>query len=75
LGLLQQNPSTGYQLSKLSGVPRSRIYETLERLVAKGYAVALDTDAQMALFLEENGGNGCLADLMSLSSKDFVIWG
>ena len=44
LGLLQKNPSTGYQLSKLSGVPRSRIYETLERLVTKGYAVALDTE-------------------------------
>jgi sugar-specific transcriptional regulator TrmB len=44
LGLLQQNPVTGYQLSKLSGVPRSRIYETLERLVAKRYAVALQTE-------------------------------
>lgn len=44
LGLLQQNPTTGYQLGKLSGVPRSRVYETLERLVAKGYAVALDTE-------------------------------
>ncbi len=44
LGLLQQSPITGYQLSKRSGVPRSRIYETLERLVAKGYAVALQTD-------------------------------
>ncbi len=44
LGLLQQNPITGYQLSKLSGVPRSRIYETLERLTAKGFAVALQTE-------------------------------
>lgn len=44
LGLLQQSPITGYQLSKLSGVPRSRIYETLERLTAKGYAVALQTE-------------------------------
>lgn len=44
LGLLQQNPVTGYQLSKLSGVPRSRVYETLERLVAKGYAVALQRE-------------------------------
>ncbi len=44
LGLLQQSPTTGYQLSKLSGVPRSRIYETLERLTAKGYAVALQTE-------------------------------
>jgi HTH-type transcriptional regulator, sugar sensing transcriptional regulator len=44
LGLLQQSPTTGYQLSKLSGVPRSRVYETLERLTAKGYAVALQTE-------------------------------
>lgn len=44
LGLLQQSPITGYQLSKLSGVPRSRIYETLERLTTKGYAVALQTE-------------------------------
>ena len=41
LGLVKQNPITGYQLSKMSGVPRSRIYETLERLTAKGYAVKL----------------------------------
>ncbi len=44
LGLLRQSPITGYQLSKLSGVPRSRIYETLERLTTKGYAVALQTE-------------------------------
>ncbi len=44
IGLLKQNPITGYQLSKLSGVPRSRIYETLERLVAKGFAVALQSE-------------------------------
>lgn len=33
-------PVTGYQLSKLSGVPRSRIYETIERLTAKGLLVS-----------------------------------
>lgn len=41
IGLLRDNPITGYQLSKLSGVPRSRIYETLERLTTNGYATAL----------------------------------
>jgi sugar-specific transcriptional regulator TrmB len=41
LALLRQSPVTGYQLSKRSGIPRSRIYETLDRLVAKGYAVTL----------------------------------
>lgn len=32
LALLQENPATGYQLSKKSGVPRSMVYETLGRL-------------------------------------------
>jgi len=44
IGLLKSNPVNGYQLSKLSGVPRSRIYETLDRLTARGYAVALQSD-------------------------------
>lgn len=35
--LLREHPLTGYKLSKVSGVPRSRIYETLERLCKKGY--------------------------------------
>ncbi|GJM42615.1 MAG: hypothetical protein DHS20C20_28970 [Ardenticatenaceae bacterium] len=39
LGLLQENPINGYRLSKLTGIPRSRVYETLERLTGKGYAV------------------------------------
>jgi len=41
-GLLKENPATGYQLSKISGVPRSRIYETLERLRKKGFVLAQD---------------------------------
>jgi len=36
LALLQENPATGYQLSKRSGVPRSMAYETLGRLDARG---------------------------------------
>jgi sugar-specific transcriptional regulator TrmB len=44
IALLKQSPITGYQLSKLSGVPRSRVYETLERLAARGYAVALQSE-------------------------------
>ncbi|MFQ6082266.1 MAG: TrmB family transcriptional regulator [Candidatus Aminicenantia bacterium] len=41
IALLRSKPVTGYQLSKISGVPRSRIYETLERLVKKGAVVTL----------------------------------
>lgn len=39
VALLQESPSTGYQLSKLSGVPRSMVYETLKRLHARGAAL------------------------------------
>lgn len=36
LALLPENPATGYQISKKSGVPRSMVYETLSRLAARG---------------------------------------
>ncbi len=36
VSLLKENPVNGYTLSKNSGVPRSRIYETLETLKKKG---------------------------------------
>ena len=39
LALLAQNPATGYQLSKESGVPRSMVYEALKRLHARGAAL------------------------------------
>lgn len=39
LALLQENPCTGYQLSKQSGVPRSMVYETLKRLHGRGAAL------------------------------------
>lgn len=40
LAALRHPPLTGYQLAKASGVPRSRIYETIERLTAKGLLVS-----------------------------------
>jgi Cd2+/Zn2+-exporting ATPase len=39
LALLQEHPATGYQLSKLSGVPRSMVYEALKRLHGRGAAL------------------------------------
>lgn len=36
LALLSDHPTTGYQISKKSGVPRSMVYETLSRLHARG---------------------------------------
>lgn len=63
LALLKSGPVTGYQLSRASGVPRSRIYETLEKLAARGMVVtrherpqlyaAVDYDQVLARRAEE----------------------
>jgi len=42
--LLSESPLTGYKLSKVSGVPRSRIYETIEKLTAKGLILSQEGD-------------------------------
>ncbi len=36
LALLQQSPLTGYAVARISGVPRSKIYEVLGNLVERG---------------------------------------
>ena len=41
VALLRESPVTGYQLSKMSGVPRSMIYEVLGKLVTRGAAMTL----------------------------------
>jgi sugar-specific transcriptional regulator TrmB len=41
VALVRENPITGYQLAKLSGVPRSMIYEVLGKLTARGAAMTL----------------------------------
>ena len=43
VALLRESPVSGYQLSKLSGVPRSMIYEVLGKLTARGAAMTLHT--------------------------------
>jgi len=45
VALLRESPVTGYQLAKLSGVPRSMIYEVLGKLTARGAAMTLRTGA------------------------------
>jgi sugar-specific transcriptional regulator TrmB len=45
VALLRENPVTGYQLSKLSGVPRSMIYEVLGKLTARGAAMTLHKES------------------------------
>ncbi len=44
LALIKEKHATGYRISKASGLPRSRVYETLERLTSKGYAVTLPAE-------------------------------
>jgi len=41
IALLKENPATGYHVSKVSGVPRSMIYEVLGKLTARGAAMEL----------------------------------
>jgi len=41
VALLRKSPVTGYELAKLSGVPRSMIYEALRKLAARGAAMTL----------------------------------
>ncbi len=41
VALLGKSPVSGYELAKLSGVPRSMIYETVGKLVARGAAMTL----------------------------------
>ncbi len=49
LALLRDNPATGYQISKKSGVPRSMVYETLSRLHARG-AVLESVEGRATLY-------------------------
>ncbi len=44
VGLLRKSPVTGYELSKLSGVPRSMIYEVLGRLAGRGAVLSTVAD-------------------------------
>jgi Cd2+/Zn2+-exporting ATPase len=43
VALLRKSPVTGYELAKLSGVPRSMIYEVAGKLTARGAAMTLRT--------------------------------
>jgi sugar-specific transcriptional regulator TrmB len=44
LSLLGEHPTTGYQISKNSGVPRSMVYEALGRLHARGAVLKSESD-------------------------------
>ncbi len=48
LVLLRQHPSTGYEISKASGVPTSKIYENLRRLKNKGLIFSTEDNPDQA---------------------------
>jgi sugar-specific transcriptional regulator TrmB len=48
LVLLRKNPSTGYEISRSSGVPTSKIYESLERLKRKGFIYSTEDGPEQA---------------------------
>ncbi len=49
LALIDESPATGYQVSKVSSVPRSMVYETLRRLHARG-AVLENVEGRTTLY-------------------------
>lgn len=44
IALLQHSPVTGYELSKRSGVPRSMIYEVINKLIDRGAVYTIPSD-------------------------------
>jgi sugar-specific transcriptional regulator TrmB len=42
LSLLRQNPATAYETGKSSGIPTSKIYEVMKKLVEKGIIAVID---------------------------------
>lgn len=47
LSLLQDHPSSAYNISSYSGVPHSRVYDITRRLIKKGFAVAQGTNPEL----------------------------
>jgi len=88
VALLRESPVTGYQLAKLSAVPRSMIYEVLGKLTARGAAMTLRKEGSTQYapvpaqeFLEQmhreqdtliNSLEEDLADLDATSDLDYV---
>jgi len=53
MSLVGSHPVNGSQLSKLSGIARSRIYDVLRSLMAKGYVIEVQTGQYAPLPSEE----------------------
>lgn len=46
IALLKNSKATGYEVSKLSGIPRAKIYQTLDSLTRKGAASFINIDGK-----------------------------
>jgi sugar-specific transcriptional regulator TrmB len=46
LGLLKDHPATAYQCARISGIPSSKIYEVLTRLIEKNIALEIEEDGK-----------------------------
>lgn len=44
ISLLKHNPATGYEISKISGVPQAKVYENILRLTNQGAVLNLGSD-------------------------------
>lgn len=44
IALLKENPLTGYEISKLSGVPQSKVYENITRLINNNIIINVGAD-------------------------------
>ena len=44
--LLQHNPVTGYELAKVSGIPRPNIYPVLQKLEERGATVRIESEEE-----------------------------
>lgn len=44
IALLQKNPATGYEISKLSGVPQAKVYENISRLSDSGIVLTIGSE-------------------------------
>jgi sugar-specific transcriptional regulator TrmB len=47
VGLMSAEPQTGYRVAKVTGVPQPKVYETLRKLVSRGFVVETGSEPTM----------------------------